>query len=215
MAVAYGRLREHLALVEDDVRRALGIDVLLAGYEPTRWRGGMLPDGSPAEFPTTFLPQQQEDGSQVIFDEQGNVVLRMPEGGHYFDTVYSPLADATSVRDIDEHMEAIERYDRPSHLDKQYEDLAEKAKTLREETDYLLVGFFGAHTFQAGQSLRGWETFLPDLLENPVFAEALMDRLAEAIMRRFERYAATVGRQRRRHPVRGRPGDAGSPAAAT
>ena len=113
MAVAYGRLREHLALgpgrirvadvyqhtalVEEDVRRALGIDVLLAGDEPTRWRAGTLPDGSPAEFPAAFLPRQQEDGSQVVFDEQGNVVLRMPEGGHYFDPVYSPLADATSV----------------------------------------------------------------------------------------------------------------------
>lgn len=209
MAVAYRRLREHLglrpgwtrvadvyqhtALVEEDVRRALGVDVLLAGDEPTRWRAGTLPDGSPAEFPAKFQPQRQVDGSQVVFDKRGNVVLKMPEGGHYFDPVHSPLADATSIADIDAHMDAIESYDRPSHLDKQYEDLAQKAKALRRETDYLLVGFFGGHIFQAGQSLRGWATFLLDLLENPAFAEALMDRLVEANVRRFERYAATVG----------------------
>jgi uroporphyrinogen decarboxylase len=57
----------------------------------------------------------------------------------------------------------------------------------------LLVGYFGGHIFQAAQSLRGWETFLVDLLANPGFAEALLDQLAEANIRRFERFAATVG----------------------
>lgn len=209
MAVSYRRLREHLglgpgrirvadvyqhtALVEEDVRQMLGVDVRLVGDEPNCWREGALPNGSPAEFPDRFRPQRQDDGSQVLFDEAGNVVVKMPRDGHYFDPVHSPLADATSVRDIDEHMDAIESYDKPSHLDRSYAELADKAKAVREETDYLLVGFFGGHIFQAGQSLRGWERFLLDLLENRAFAEALMDRLAEANVRRFRRYAETVG----------------------
>jgi uroporphyrinogen decarboxylase len=209
MAVAYKQLREHLnlgagrtrvadvyqhtALVEEDVRQALGIDVRGVFDEPNEWRQGSLPDGSPAEFPAKFLPQLQNDGSQVIFDAAGNVVLKMPRNGHYFDPVYSPLADATSVRDIEKHMADIESYDKPAHLDKGYEELAKKAKRLHENTDYLLVGFFGGHIFQSSQSLRGWETFLMDLLVNQKFAEALMDHLAEANMRRFERYAETVG----------------------
>jgi uroporphyrinogen decarboxylase len=210
MAVPYRKLRKHLslgagttrvadvfqhtALVEEDVRQALGIDVMFVSDEPAEWRAGTLPDGSPAEFPARFQPQLQEDGSQVTFDAAGNVVLRMPRGGHYFDPVYSPLAGATSVRDIEKHLSAIESYDTPSHLDLGYEALAEKARALRETTDSLLVGFFGGHIFQAGQSLRGWETFLMDLLVNRRFAEALMDHLAEANMRRFERFAGTVGR---------------------
>jgi len=209
MAVPYQALRKHLglgpgrtrvadvyqhtALVEEDVRRALGVDVMFVPDEPNEWRAGSLPDGSPAEFPARFRPQLQDDGSQVAFDAAGNVVLRMPRGGHYFDPVHSPLADATGVRDIEKHLVAIESYDKPPHLDKSYEELAEKARALREETDYLLVGFFGGHIFQSSQSLRGWETFLMDLLTNRKFAEALMDQLAEANMRRFERYAATVG----------------------
>jgi uroporphyrinogen decarboxylase len=210
MAVPYQALRRHLglgagrtriadvyqhtALVEEDVRQALGVDALFVSDEPTEWRPGLLPDGSPAEFPATFLPQLQDDGSQVIFDGAGNVVLRMPRGGYYFDPVYSPLADATSVKDIEKHMAAIESYDRPDHLDVGYEELAEKAKALREETDYLLVGFFGGHIFQASQSLRGWDTFLMDLMVSRKFAEALMDHLAEANVRRFARFAETVGR---------------------
>ncbi len=184
---------QHTALVEEDVRQALGVDALLVSDEPNEWRQGVLPDGSPAEFPARFLPQLQDDGAQVIFDAAGNVVLKMPKDGHYFDPVYSPLADATSVRDIEKHIAAIESYDKPSYLDKSYEELAKKAQALRENTDYLLVGFFGGHIFQSAQSLRGWETFLMDLLVNQKFAEALMDQLAEANIRRFERYAETVG----------------------
>jgi uroporphyrinogen decarboxylase len=118
----------------------------------------------------------------------------MPAGGYYFDPVHAPLADADSVSDIRKHMDSIESYDTPSHMDKSYQELAEKAKTLRAETDYLLVGFFGGTIFQAAQALRGWERFLIDLMVNGKFAEALMDEMAEANIRRFERYAETVGR---------------------
>jgi uroporphyrinogen decarboxylase len=98
------------------------------------------------------------------------------------------------VGDIDKCVDQIENYDRPAHLDQTYEELAEKAQRLRETTDYALVGFFGGHILQAAQSLRGWETFLVDLLVNKGFAHALMERLLEANLRRFEHYAATVGR---------------------
>jgi uroporphyrinogen decarboxylase len=184
---------QHTALVEEDVRQALDVDVMVVFDEPNEWRQGSLPDGSPAEFPAKFRPQPQKDGSQVVLDASGNVVLKMPASGHYFDPVHSPLADATSVRDIEKHVAAIEGYDKPSHLDKSYEELAKTAQALRQDTDYLLVGFFGGHIFQAAQSLRGWQTFLMDLLVNQRLAEALMDRLAEANIERFERYAATVG----------------------
>jgi uroporphyrinogen decarboxylase len=162
------------------------------GDEPRQWRAGELPDGTPARFPETFRPQRLDDGSQVVFDDAGTVVLKMPAGGHYFDPVHSPLADATSAAEIERHLDAIESYDKPSHLDTSYERLAARAKRLREETDYLLVGFFGGHVFQASQSLRGWDTFLLDLLINRPFAEALMDRLVEANVERFRRYAKTV-----------------------
>jgi uroporphyrinogen decarboxylase len=210
VAVAYRDLRAHLglgpgvvrvadiyqhtALVEEDVREAMGIDVRLAGDEPVRWREGVLPDGTPALFPDKFRPECQNDGSQVVFDDAGTVLLKMPSEGHYFDPVHSPLAKATSAHEIDHHLDAIQTYDKPAHLDTSYEELARKARRLREETDYLLVGFFGGHIFQASQSLRGWDTFLLDLLINRTFAEALMDRLVQANLERFERYAETVGR---------------------
>jgi uroporphyrinogen decarboxylase len=185
---------QYTAIVEDDVRQALGVDTAPVFDLPVEWRTGMLPDGAPARFPARFQPQCLADGSQVVLDAAGTLVLKMPAGGYYFDPVHSPLAGASSTRDIDRFLDQIEHYDKPDHLDQSYEELAKVARTLREETDYLLVGFFGGHIFQAAQSLRGWETLLIDLLTNQVFATALMDRLAEANIRRFERFARTVGR---------------------
>jgi uroporphyrinogen decarboxylase len=185
---------QYTAVIEEDVRQALGIDTLPLLDEPAAWREDALPDGAPAEFPARFQPHLQDDGSQVVMDAAGTLLLKMPGGGYYFDPVHSPLAEATSVRDIEGCLQYIETYDKPTYLDRSYEELARKASALREGTDYLLVGFFGGHIFQAAQSLRGWDTFLVDLLVNRTFAEALLDQLAEANIRRFERFAATVGR---------------------
>ena len=209
LAVAYRRLRQHLnlpvdrvrvddpcqhtAVVERDVRQRFGVDVRLVFHEPTAWRAGELPDGSPAEFPALFRPVRRDDGSQVTLDEENHVLLLMPEAGHYFDPVYAPLAGATSIAEIDRHLTAIETYDKPSYFDMSYEALGWKAQALHEHTDDFLMGYFGGHIFQAGQVLRGWATFLSDLLINRKFAEALMARLTDVNIERFERFASTVG----------------------
>lgn len=207
-AVVYRQLRLHLgleaglprvidvqqqvSLVEEDVLQLLGGDALPVVYEPKAWRRGFLSDGSPAELPAKFLPEVQDDGSQVVFDEAGNQVLLMPQDGLYFDSIYSPLASAMSVRDIEQHMQAIETYDKPSYLDMSHAELGQRAKALRENTDYLLVAYFGGHIFQASQSLRGWDTFLVDLLAEKKLAEALMDNLLQANLRRFDLFAQTI-----------------------
>lgn len=208
MATAYQPLREELglgssltrvldvaqqtAVIENDVRQTMGADLVPVFDEPREWRVGTLSDGSPAELPSNFQPQHQADGSRVVLDPDGNVVFKMPKRGHYYDPVYAPLANATSVRDLEEHTAAITGYDTPSHLDKSYEEQATEVKALRQNSDRALVGFFGGHILQAGQVLRGWEEFLMDLLKNKGFAHALMEKLTEAHLERFERYAATI-----------------------
>jgi len=209
LAIGYQDLRDHLglspsttsvsdiyqqtAIIEDDVRQALEVDVTPILYEPEEWRQGQLSDGSSSRLPAKFRPSHEQDGSEVVRDDSGTVVLKMPKGGFYFDSVHTPLAKATNSKNIDNFLDEIETYDRPDHLDKTYDDLAEKAEDLRQTTEYCLVGFFGGHLFQASQSLRGWELFLVDLIENQKFAEALMTRLTEANIKRFEHYARTIG----------------------
>jgi uroporphyrinogen decarboxylase len=208
-AVAYRKLREHLGLgpgttrvidvyqqvagVDEDVCDVFGVDVRPVFYGPREWTEGSLTDGSPALFPVRFQPQTQPDGSRALLNSDGRVVARMPAGGHYFDPVYAPLADATGIEDIEGCRADIQNYDIPAFLDRTYEELAEAAVELREATDFAVVGHFSGHLLQAGLILRGWEAFYMDLLDNQAFARALMDRMLEANINLFERYAATVG----------------------
>jgi uroporphyrinogen decarboxylase len=179
--------------VEQEIRKIFGGDVLFVAHEPLHWRQGYLVDGTPAEFPARFLPQQQEDGSDVILDDEGNISMKRPRDGHWFDTVYSHLGAAIDVDEIDARIEVIETFDTPDYHDMPYELLAKKARNLYEGTDYLLVGQFAGRMFQAAQFLRGWDRFLMDLMVEPKFAQALLDRLAEANIQRFEHWAKTIG----------------------
>ncbi len=209
-AVTYRDLRDHLglprrvirvadtysqlAVVDDDVREALGVDTTSLFLQPREWQTGKLVDGTPALVPALWNPQPRPDGSQVILDSVGRALMKMPKNGYYFDSVYTPLADATSASDLDKYMDWIRNNDLAFYLDKSYEELADELKAMRENTEYLVGSFFGAHFLWAGMELRGAENFLLDLAANAKFAEALMDRLLDVYMERFERFAKTLGK---------------------
>ena len=55
--------------------------------------------------------------------------------------------------------------------------LAERARYLHEETPYAVLGEFAGHIFERAQMVRGFDTFLVDLVANREFAEELMDRI--------------------------------------
>jgi uroporphyrinogen decarboxylase len=181
------------AVIEEDVRQALDVDCAPAVNVPSCWQLGTLSDGSPAEWPAKIRTQLQDDGSRAMLDAAGSVVASMPKGGHYYDPVYPVLAGAVTVSDVERHMDAIVNYDAPAYLDKSFEERAAEVKLERAATDYALVGYFGGHLLQAGQVLRGWEAFLVDLLVNQKIAHAILERLLQANLARFEQYAATIG----------------------
>lgn len=210
LGVPYRHLREHvqlpdlpislrhvgaeLAIVDADVLRMFDVDVRSVADQPKEWRSGTLKDGSPAQVPATFLPLKREDGSEVIVDSFGKVEHVRPSSAYTFSRVHSPLAEAETVTDIDKQMRYIESIDSSSYMDKTYEQLADEAKRIRCDCDCALVGDYSGHIFGAAESLRGFDTFLMDLLVNQAFAAALMDRITEVHMERFARYARTVGR---------------------
>ena len=74
-----------------------------------------------------------------------------------------------------------------------YEDLNLKAQKLYQETDYLIVGNLWVHIFAAGQTLRGFENFMMDLIANQKMAHCLMENLMNVYMERVDRYAEAVG----------------------
>ena len=209
MAVTYAKLRRHMGMdqgrirvdgpaqivieMEEDIRKTFGGDVVFIAHEPLQWRQGRLVDGTPAEMPARFLPRLREDGSEVISGDDGNISLMRPSDGHWFDIVYPPLAAVTRVDEIEARLDIIENFDTPEYHDKPYPDLALKAKNLYENTDYLLAGQFAGRMFQAAQFLRGWDRFLMDLIVEPKLAQALLEKLAEANIKRFEHWAEAIG----------------------
>ncbi len=206
--IAYNRLRAHLGLppgrtqifdtgqqvvkIEDDLRAALGLDTVPLLIEPRRWKPWTLPDGSPCQIPERWRPMPHE-GGWIVRDERAVVRERMPAGGLYFESVNPPLADVTEPSQLDEHAEAIESFDWPSYADETLDDIAARAARLFHETDRAVVGNLMCHFLAAGQCLRGHEQFLIDLLADPRLVHALMERLAEAYLRRVEAYLGRVG----------------------
>jgi uroporphyrinogen decarboxylase len=74
------------------------------------------------------------------------------------------------------------------------EDIAEESRRLHQETDFAVILNFPVGIVHQAQFLRGYEAWLTDLILNPAFAEALMDRLLEIYLIIGERMiAATAG----------------------
>lgn len=180
--------------VEEDMRQALGVDSIGVYFQPREWKKAAVQGGLTAEVPALWATRLLDDGTEVRMNASGIITHKRPEGGFYFDNVSSPLADVTSVRELETYRDLIESFDRPAYLDKSFEELEPIARRAYEDTEYAVVGYFGGHIFMAALQLRGWENFLVDLLTGSSLAEALLDMLAEAHIRHFERFATTVGK---------------------
>ncbi len=204
--VAYNRLKKYLRLggrtqiydiyqmickVEEPVLRKVGSDAIPLLVEPRDWKSWMLQDGSPAEIPARANLRRLDNGEVVQLSEDGQVIARSTPGGHYLDNVSPPLADARSIADIEKYG-YFRNFDWPDYLDETYHDLRRKAEKLYSETDRLIVGNLWVHVFAAGQSLRGFENFMTDLIADQKLAHCLMEKLMKVYMERVSRYAEAL-----------------------
>ncbi|MBM3130562.1 MAG: hypothetical protein FJ009_18275 [Chloroflexi bacterium] len=55
--------------------------------------------------------------------------------------------------------------------------LAERARFLREQTPYAILGEVSGHILERAQMVRGFDAFLEDLAAQPAFAEELLERI--------------------------------------
>ena len=183
---------QQIAIVDDRVADAVGSDAKVIWHLPEEWRDGEAYDGLPAKFPGGFDPELLPGGDRIVRDRSGNACLKMPAGGYYYDVCSHPLEHLESHAGLDRYDEYFDTMDRPPWYDMPLERLAETVGEIRRENDRALVGCFGGHIFQAGQFLRGWSQFLMDLVGRPAMAQAIMEKLTQAHIRAFDRYADTV-----------------------
>lgn len=112
------------------------------------------------------------------------VRTRLRSGLTDYQPANAPMADLTA--------EDLERYPWPDPDDeRRYAGLEETARRLYETSDLALVGNFGGSIFTMASLLRGMENFYVDLLTEPAFPAALLERLA-AFYTRVNRNALEV-----------------------
>ena len=131
----------------------------------------------------------------------------MPPAGLYFEPVYEPLADATTVAEI-------EAWQPPSISDAELAWLRAEARRLRADhrQGHRRADRASRSTKAPSRRAAGsasWRTWPAQ----PALAEALLQRLADAACADLARYLDAVGDYHRHRPGGRRPGDAERPAA--
>ncbi len=209
LAVAYNQLKEHLGITggatmvydvmqqlaypEPAVQARFGADVAPLvrapmGLDPAnpQWKPSSLPDGSSSLVPAGLDLVRGPEGYWHVLDDQKNVIYRMPEGGLYFDWAHEPLANATTVAEV-------EAYEPPRISDIELEWIRAEAKRLRASTGQAILGQTGINLYEWAQRLRGWERFMSDLGGDPLMAEAILERLTQVAIENMGRWLDAVG----------------------
>jgi len=159
----------------DEIVEKLGIDVVNVSPNP------------PAESPLASDVGLQ-DGYYCLSDEFG-MGWRMPEnGGHYYDLYYSPLADAQTVKDIED-------YPWPEPLD------AGRYVGMKEQADYVVLerkkgyvlGRMSSGMWEHAMWMRGYEKFYMDMASDTKMVHAIMSKILEIKMKYWEKALETVG----------------------
>ena len=205
--IAYNRLKPHLglatptrvvepfqqvALIDEPVLAALQVDAVPLHFEPRRWRPTTFADGSAGEVPERWVETVLPDGSREVRADDGRVAARMPAAGFYFEPGDPPLAHVTSAAQIDPESPHIRDFDLPGFSDETWAERTERATRL-QATGRAVVGNLCCHFLAAGQILRGYTTFMCDLMAEKALAHALLEALCQAYERRTETYLNALG----------------------
>ncbi len=146
-------------------------------------------------FPKLQYPPEPSDKQTPSRTHQGAVEDQfVDEWGitrrfvmHYYEIAEHPLREAGSL-------EEIESYPWPNP--EEYlvvEGLRDRARHLRENTDYALVGYIPGSLFEQAWYLRGYAELLMDFLLNKDFAHALLARILEVRKQNAEIFLREVG----------------------
>jgi uroporphyrinogen decarboxylase len=222
MAMAYARLKEalgitagnvyvydmvqQLAIVEEPVLDALGIDVVEMGRgfltEDHEWKDWTLPDGTPCKIPGYVnLERQGED--RILLSDDGRELAIQKTGCLYFEQTHFPLLDR-SIRDDDfSDLEEQLRYTMwtgvptpGAHLPLDDDGLAcmtQRASALRESTDRAIVGLFGGNLFELPQFLYRMDNYLSYMALYPDAVHRLSEKLCEIHLQNLEKWLGAVG----------------------
>ena len=164
---------QQVARVDEDVLERFGVDVIPVFANP--------PDGAAAILTT------HPDGT-VSFQDDFGATLKRPAGCHYYDWQEFPLLEPS--------LEALKNMSWPDVANPgRYAGLRKRVQALRNSTDRALVGMApcGHDLFNQLFRVRGMENGLMDLVAEPEFAEAFLERLCDTICTAQKLFLSEVG----------------------
>jgi uroporphyrinogen decarboxylase len=177
-----GRILFYADFVEDLHKRVvdhIGTDNIAGHYgmiQPA-WIDLPLPTGSkPLDFTPYWANEILPEGTSINQDG----VAMVPSGFYHFWGYISPLRNAQSIHELETYpMRDFHNAD-DSSLKGQVEQL--------HKEDKIAKGWVG-HMYETAWQIRGYEQFLMDMVEQPEWAQCLLDRIAEQNMIRAIAFA--------------------------
>jgi uroporphyrinogen decarboxylase len=164
---------QQIAVVDDDVLELFGVDVIPVFANP------------PASYTPQFV---DEAGRSDSFKDEFGATLRRFKGCFYYDWQEFPLGEPSS--------EAMQQMPWPDPADPaRYRGLRERVWQLRMSTDRALFGMApcGHDLFNQLLRVRGMAHGFMDLVANPEFAEAFLERLTDTIITAQQCFLNQVG----------------------
>ncbi len=135
----------------------------------------------PAELPkpdyTTYW-KDEDLPAGTTFDNFG--VAMVPSGYYHFWGYLSPLRNAQKISELENYpFDDVRKWD--------FSDLKKQAENRHAEGK--IAGAVVGHMYETAWQIRGYEQFLMDVIDQPAWAECLLDRLMEQKMVKAEAYA--------------------------
>jgi len=185
-------LKQFLAEIDDEILSIFQSDCIQLhrlspsmGLKITEWKEMIMEDGDIYKVPYSYNPVELEDGSHVMLDDTGKIILKRPKTGLYFDDVNAPLQNSSSV-------EEIERFTYPFITDEETLYLRQKAKELYFSTDFAIVATTGVSIFEKGIKDFGYEVFLTSIYTDANIIHRYLEKLTEAYLIFLEKYLDTL-----------------------
>ena len=186
---SYIDLKKYLGMPVEEINMLDYIQQLPYINEPLMQRFGV-------DFRMVQLPAATAHGVAIfeegdyyaIVDRWGSKLHMPKDGGLYFDWVEFPFTETS--------MEALERYNWPRPDPREYNiKLRQQAQNLYENSDYALVGsaIIGGGIFEQPARVIGLENFLMALVQEPQFADRMMDRITDIYIDSCNNYLDELG----------------------
>jgi len=197
-----------LGLIEDDLQRALGLDVegvfaaeTMFGYANEAWKPWRLDSGLEVLVSGHMEMARDANGDTLVFPKGDRTVPpsgRMPKGGFFFDTIVRQEPIVEDKLDVEDNLEEFGPIS-DAHL-----EYFDRATAAAAATGRAVIATFGGLAFgdialvpgpfmTRPRGIRDIEEWYVSTLTRPTYVHAIFERQTEIALANLEKLRARVG----------------------